>query len=114
MTVLFTARQTATAALTSVTSTVNVVTHAATALADIATVGSLHAAHYRKTTEAALALEADELEELAIDAAAVRIARRQTELARELANDGDLTDRFVDIRSRLAAKRRPSLKVAAE
>lgn len=114
MTVLFTARQTATAALTSVTSTVNVVTHAATALADLATVGSLHAAHYRKTTEAALALEADELEELAIDAAAVRIARRQTELVRELSQDSDLADKFLTIQARLQAKRRPSIKVAAE
>lgn len=113
MTVLFSARQTAVATLDSVTSTVAVVAKSADALANLATVGSLYAEHYRKTTEASLNLEADELAELALDAAAARIARKQVELTRELKADSGLSEAFTEIRQRLMASRH-SLKIAAE
>ena len=114
MTVLFSATQTITSTLNTVTSVATGLSTGVQALADLAAVGALHSQHYRKTTEASLRLEADELEEMAIDVAAARIARKQLELQRELSADTDLADKFNEIRNRLNGSRRGSLSLAAE
>lgn len=98
MTIMTAVRRTSTDVLTTVSATSNVVSVSATALADLANVGALHARHYRDTTAKELELARQDLFALSEKRANLRVARAALELEHELDADEKLAAKYEEVK----------------
>ena len=113
MSLLFAGRKAASDVLGTISSGAELVSTAVQAAADITAAGALHAAHYRKVTEATLAIDLGEMAAIAENNADLRVARRNVELATELDANSALKAEFARVKA-LRLTKAKGLSIAAE
>lgn len=116
MAIVFTFRKTAVDTLNAVSAAATGITRTIDAVAGGADMAALYVEHHRRIFAASLDLDADEIYELAEDAAADRIANKQKELHSKFDADSHYKELFLEARATLRQKRlaRSGLKIAAE